>query len=212
MVVNIHTHQRSAAVNPAIINVSFDEAEKIYASQETGFFSVGIHPWDVNEYADTQLEKLEKYLTDKRFVALGECGLDKNSNVPLAKQLFVFNKQIEISERMRKPLIVHCVGCFNELLELKTKLKPRQLWIIHGFRGKPQLARQILKNGCALSFGEHFNEESVRVTPTESLYIETDESHVPVEDIYAKIAAIKNCTPNELTAGAEFFSMHTEHY
>lgn len=205
MFVDIHTHKRSETSHPAIISLAFDDAEKVYNSQETGLYSIGIHPWDINESTDMSLNKLEKYLRDKRFVALGECGLDKNSKASPENQQSVFCKQIEISERLQKPLIIHCVGCFNELFEIKKLMNPKQLWIIHGFRGKPQLATQALKNGCALSYGEYFNEGSVRVTPPESLYIETDESHVPIDEIYTKIATIKNCTPDKLAAGANFF-------
>ena len=205
MFVDIHTHTKSKTKSPAIRNLTFSEAEKFFSSNEGGTVSVGIHPWLANDFSEEALSNLKKWLTEKRFVAIGECGLDKNSKASIEKQLFVFGKHIELSEQEQKPLIIHCVGFFNELFELKKTLKPQQLWIIHGFRGKPELAKQALINGCALSFGEHFNPESVKVTPIERLFIETDESNLPIEEIYAQIAIAKNCLPSHLSAGKDFF-------
>ena len=201
MFVDIHTHNSSVSEFPAIRNLTFQEAGIVFSSSETGFFSVGIHPWTVHEFSDNEFSELRKWLSDSRFVAIGECGLDKNSEAALETQITVLKKHILLSEEFRKPLIIHCVGCFNELLMLRKETHPQQLWIIHGFRGKPELAQQILKSGCALSFGEHFNEESVRLTPVEKLFIETDESSLNVEEIYGSIAAVKNLSPELLSAG-----------
>ena len=118
-----------------------------------------------------------------------------------AVQIQVLEKQIELSEKVKKPLIIHCVGCFNELFDLKKHWNPSQIWIIHGFRGKPELAGQALKVGCYLSFGEHFNTQSVRITPIDKLFVETDESKMSIEELYHQIAVVKGCSIEELSAG-----------
>jgi TatD DNase family protein len=201
MFVDIHTHNSVDSKYTAIRNLTFSEANNIFSSNKKGIFSIGFHPWFADEYSDDSFNLLVKWANDKRFVFIGECGLDKNSKVSLDKQLRVFEKQIALSEKILKPLIIHCVGCFNELFELKKKLNPRQLWIIHGFRGKPELAKQVLKSGISLSFGEHFNIESVRITPLDNLYIETDESRLTIYDLYHAISIIKNCEEDKLNAG-----------
>lgn len=206
MFVDIHTHHSTSSIYPSIRNLTFAEADSIFASDITGLFSVGVHPWHADDFSPELFDKMTAWLTDKRFIALGECGLDRNSKVPMAVQQDVFEQQIVLSEETGKPLIIHCVGCFNELFELKKKLNPHQLWIIHGFRGKPQLADQALKAGCSLSFGEHFNTESLLLTPIDRLFVETDESPLPITGIYHSIAGIKNCLPEELTAGEKFIS------
>jgi TatD DNase family protein len=139
-------------------------------------------------------------------LAIGECGLDKYSTVELRRQITVFEKQIELSEQAEKALIVHCVGRFNELMAMKKSIVPGQRWIIHGFRGKAQLAGQLLNAGCALSFGERFNADSLQITPLSALFAESDESELCIEDIYSKIASEKGCSPQELTAGRDFFN------
>ncbi len=201
MIVDIHTHHSTAKEITAIRNLTFREAEIVFASNESGIFSVGFHPWYIGEYTDDSFALLEKWTKDPRFVAIGECGLDKNSKYSVEYQLDVFKKQIELSEKTEKPLIIHCVGCFNELFDLKKTLKLHQTWIIHGFRGKPELARQALKNGCTLSFGELFNAESVSYTPINKLYIETDESNLAIFEIYKRISEIKSCKIEQLNAG-----------
>ena len=210
MIVDIHTHNKCPNGNHlSIINLSLEEAERIYSSKELGYFSCGIHPWVANECNEEKHSALEKFLSDNRFIAVGECGLDKNSQSSMELQTYVFTKQILLSEKMQKPLIIHCVGCFNELLELKKHFKPLQQWIIHGFRGKPQLAKQLIKAGCGISFGEHFNIESLKITPVECLFIETDESLVSIELLYQKVAKIKNCRITSLNAGTNLITPNT---
>ena len=99
---------------------------------------------------------------------------------------------------MRKPLIIHCVKAFDSIIALHKEYRPQQAWIIHGFRGKPQLAEQLTRAGLSLSLGEHFNEESARIILAEKLFIESDESKVPIEEIYARIAKARGCSVEEL--------------
>ena len=201
MFVDIHTHSVPDADSAAIQNLTFAEAGKVFASAQNGLFSVGFHPWFASEFSEKSMLQLEKWASDDRLALIGECGLDKNSKVPLQEQIDVFQQQIRLSEKIQKPLIIHCVGCFNELFDLKKTIKPQQHWIIHGFRGKPQLAAQALKAGCYLSFGEHFNPESVRLTPIDKLLVETDESSLPIEELYNPIAILKEIETSKLTAG-----------
>ena len=209
MVVNIHTHTSSESSSPAIRNLTFDEAEDLFTSDSKGLVSVGFHPWHADEFTNERMDKLIRWTKDKRLVAIGECGMDKNSKVSMDIQLQVFEQQVLLSEKTQKPVIIHCVGSFNELLDLKKRLKPKQRWIIHGFRGKPELAHQVLKAGCALAFGKYFNIESVRLTPIESLFIETDESEIPITRIYLQISAIKACKVEELNAGENLIKSFT---
>ena len=211
MYVNIHSHTDINPNVPCIRNLTFSEANIIFASGIKGLYSVGFHPWYADTFSDELLNTMTEWLKDDRFVAVGECGLDKNSKVSIEEQLMVFDQQIKLSEKIHKPLIIHCVGCFNELFELKKRLHPLQKWIIHGFRGKPELAKQVIKAGCGLSFGEHFNEESVRITPIEQLFIETDESHIPITDLYLAISMIKDCKAEDLIAGEYLINSMTRH-
>jgi TatD DNase family protein len=211
MLVDIHTHSHYSTDDSLVLrNLTFGEAEDFFASDKQAFCSVGIHPWHVDPFSEEKLSKLEMWAKDNRFIAVGECGLDKHSSGGYEEQLSVFEKQITISEKTNKPLIIHCVGYFNELFALKKKWNPTQLWIIHGFRGKPELAAQALKAGCALSYGEHFNAASVQLTPIETLFVETDESELNISEIYQHIANAKACKMKDLSAGMHLLKKMTE--
>jgi TatD DNase family protein len=201
MLVNIHTHNDCSVDNLQIKNLSLSEAETVLTTVKSGFFSVGIHPRDIENHDSTGLDLLNIHAANNMVVAIGECGLDKNIKTSFDKQLDFFEKQIIISETFKKFLVIHCVGYFNELMDLQKRVRPSQKWIIHGFRGKPQLATQLLKNGISLSFGEKFNPESVKIIPFDNLYIETDESEIPLEELYNRIASIKGCNIPDLCAG-----------
>ena len=205
MLIDIHTHHYPPKSYPAIYNLTFEMAEEILSTKEKGLFSTGIHPWYAHECSEEKMLRLEKWLNDEQIIAIGECGLDKHAKATLKEQHEIFERQIIISEQLQKPLIIHCVGCFNELLQIRKQLIPKQLWIIHGFRGKPQLTEQLLCAGCTLSFGEKFNSESVRVAPLDRLFTETDKSNEPIEAICRRIADVKKCTVDDLSVGKEYF-------
>lgn len=93
----------------------------------------------------------------------------------LAAQTALLRIHYELSETLRKPLILHIVKSFPEIIALRKQWKPTQPWIIHGFRGKPQLARELLAHGFHLSYGKKYNPASLTITHASRLLRETDE-------------------------------------
>ncbi|MFV0471415.1 MAG: TatD family hydrolase [Paludibacteraceae bacterium] len=200
--VNIHTHKEYFEKNTiSVYNAPVNNFDILESGNIKTLYSAGIHPWDVEHATEKTLINLRQHLQYKNMIFIGECGLDKSIKTKFDTQLYFFEKQIELSEHTKKPLIVHCVGYFNEIIRLRKSIVPFQKWIIHGFRGKPQLASQLLNVGFGISFGEKFNTESVAITPIKKLFIETDESNFPVGRIYESVAKIKNCNPEDLNAG-----------
>lgn len=212
--IDIHTHRWPPEGRWSVCCVPPEGLARALAGQAGvghwhALVSSGVHPWRAaEEGADDALALLEQWADDPRLVAIGECGLDKYAPAPLARQLDVFARQARLAERAGKPLVVHCVGRVAELLALRRRIHPAQAWVVHGFRGKPPLAEELLRAGCALSFGERFNPASVRVTPLERLFVETDESALPIADIYARVAEAKECPPADLAgAGARLIGL-----
>ena len=206
--IDTHTHHANTGNPFAVRNLTIDEAKDFILTEKNGFCSVGIHPWEAHLHNTQIFAEIQNLLSDPRIKAIGECGMDRNSKATLKEQLFFFERQIQLSEEFEKPLIIHCVAAFNEIINLRKKIKPAQNWIIHGFRGKPQLAKQLLESGFALSFGQHFNPESVAITPHEKLCIETDNSEIPIHDIYKKIAEIKYCNIQELNGACNLLKLY----
>jgi TatD DNase family protein len=138
-----HTHFRTA--NPySILNA--------YSTTDN-YHSRGIHPWYIEVNYQKQLEYLEKDFMHAKCIALGEVGLDKLCNTDFDIQLKVFKSQIELSEKYKLPLIIHCVRASNELFQLKKEINPTQTWIWHGFN-KTNLLKQAIDNDIIPSFGE----------------------------------------------------------
>lgn len=161
---DIHTHNPLAS--DAIINVEPDMAMRVDA-----LYSVGWHPW----WPQPRMDWVEQTACDGRVVAIGECGIDKVRGVgTVAEQLALTRRHAELAERLGLPLILHIVGAWSEIIGLRKEMRPAQQWIIHGFRGKPELARQLVAAGFGISLGERYNPGVPAVVPPGKLYHETD--------------------------------------
>lgn len=146
-------------------------------------YSVGIHPWNVGRVTAADLRLLCALAAEPQVRAIGECGLDPILHRPdpalsreavVSLQTDLLRIHFELSERWRKPMLLHIVKTYSEIISLRRQWRPSQPWIVHGFRGKPQLARQLLANGFHLSYGLRYNPESLAVTPPSRLLRETD--------------------------------------
>lgn len=199
--VDIHTHLLSQLPGEAIVNCY----PETFSPQEGGWYSVGIHPWYIEHAAagaDSSLNereaRLRELLHHPQVLAVGEAGLDKLAEASMPLQLEVFERQAQLAADAAKPLVIHLVKAADELIRLKHGLKPANPWIIHGFRGKATLAQEYLRHGFYLSFGENYQAETLRSMPADRLFIETDESTLPIAELYARAAAVRGTSVDEL--------------
>lgn len=192
---NIHTH---SLVHPE--SEILAQSPDLFPSDKLPVYtSIGIHPWFLTEEnAESQWKALQKQVSHPSVLAIGEGGLDKLKGPDMELQVKILKQQVALSEEKSLPLIIHCVKAFNELIQLKKELRPHQPWIIHGFRGKEALAIDCIRHGFYLSYGEHFQENALKATPQEKLFIETDESEIPVQEIYQSIALVHGIGLQEL--------------
>lgn len=200
---DIHSHETSHKKDVITVK-SIDlgrggnavSAKEEIMNRKDEFFSLGIHPWRPDE---SKILKLTELVSLKNVVAIGEIGLDK-LKPDFEKQRRLFEIQLQIAEETGKPLIIHCVKAWNELLETRRKLKPSMAWIIHGFRGNITLASQLMNLEVYLSFGNFFNPESLKKAwEMNRLLIETDDSNVDIRDVYNTIAKILSVSLRELS-------------
>jgi len=198
---DIHTHAIPEHPSQAIVSVNIDD---LPIAKDIQFVSIGIHPWYLTEEnAVDQWKTLKESVNEARIKAIGEAGLDKLRGASIKLQTSIFQEEIALAETYHLPMVIHCVRAFNELMQIKKESKPKQPWIIHGFRGKPSIAQELLKHGCWLSFGSNYQEESVRITPLNRLFIETDEAEESIENIYQRIAHTRGISLEELTEGVK---------
>ncbi|WP_026977902.1 TatD family hydrolase [Flavobacterium tegetincola] len=192
--INIHTHESSG--NPAVLDVVNQYPSSF--EQTDNYFSIGIHPWYINaETWKQELNVIEEKLQLKNCLALGECGLDKRRETPIEFQLEVFEAQLLLAEKYQKPVIIHCVAAFQEVIATKIKLKISVPMVIHGFSKSQELAAQLLKNDFYISFGKYLikNPElkSVfEIMPNNRFFLETDTIQEGIEEVYDLAAKYKN--------------------
>lgn len=177
-----------------------------------GLFSVGLHPWDTQRLRaadiDGELARLAEVAALPRVVAVGECGLDTLRGAPPEVQEAIFRGQVEISESVGKPLVLHVVKTGHRIMRLCKLFSRdfpdglRQPWIWHGFRGSPSQALQFLalRPENYISFGDRFNASTPGVVPLPRLLVETDESQEGIAGIIARVAHAASIDASALSA------------
>lgn len=191
MFINIHTHLQLYDAGIEVVNLSVKE------DNLPNMYSYGIHPWYIDRMtSDDELIKLERKANEKRCIAVGECGLDKLSKVDFELQEHVFRQQIAIANKVKKPLIIHCVKAFNELLNCLNLSDNQVPVIIHGFNNNENIARVLKDQGCYFSFGKAlmgYETNAAKIIKNigrKNFFLETDDADVSIKYIYRKAAEI----------------------
>ena len=205
------------------------------AKQYEGMYaSVGIHPEDAQFLTvspEEAVAEIEAYLSDtearkrNKIVALGEIGLDYHSwangeFVPdKALQKVYFEKQMELAERYRMPVIIHDREAHGDTLEILKRTNAKEVGgILHAFSGSVEMAMEVIKLGFYIGLGGPVTFKNARkavevaqAIPLEYLVIETDCPYmapVPfrgkrnepmlVQHTAAKIAELRGISVEEL--------------
>ncbi|SMC75991.1 TatD family hydrolase [Pedobacter nyackensis] len=201
---DIHTHQEGTDPEVrSILSLSLTGMQT--ALPEDRDISVGLHPWFATmDHLEADYIRLVEAAKKTQVKLIGECGLDRLKGESLENQLIVLKKQLTLAVDIHKPVILHCVRCFDELIALKKEIKPTVPLIIHGYNKNEQLGRQLLFNGFYLSFGKAIlNAESgaaILLKEAEVFFLETDDAHCDIREIYQAAANLKKCTIEEVKA------------
>ena len=185
--INIHTHHLSQDNGVFLFNNRFGFDKEFFTEK---YFSIGIHPWD----ADLQVSRteLEKIIQHPNCLAIGECGLDKVINIDLELQKKVFVSQLDLAVKFQKPVIIHCVKAFDEVIEICSMYHSKIPLIIHGFNKSSQLAKQLIDKGFYISLNHSTfkkNDYDFSILSIDKLFLETDNNDfVLIEDVYQKAA------------------------
>lgn len=200
--VNIHTHIPSGSEHVIeIVNVL---PKDFTTMPNWPNMSLGIHPWFIDKNYLIDLDQLYFFSKEPGCKAIGECGLDKVCKTPWELQNEVFIRQVKWAENIRKPIIIHCVRAYNEIIEIKKQLSSTVPWIIHGFTGKFQTAQQLLKQGIRISIGSTILQNRPTLHHTlhkldlNDFFLETDDAETSIHKVYEKTAAIRNVSLDKL--------------
>ena len=191
--INIHTHQFSNLSDVVeVVNQYPWEFDALIPK-----YSIGIHPWylDENRLA-ADLKSISEKLKLPECLALGECGLDKRIEISMELQTSVFKQQLQLVQQTEKPIILHCVAAYDEVIAVKKELDIKNPMIIHGFSKNEQVANSLLKNGFYLSFGKYLLrnpdlEKVIKFAPENKILLETDTIEQSIYEVYEKAALIR---------------------
>lgn len=185
-----------------------DKYDSLYAC-------IGFHPEVFDKIVDNDFIILENMLkSNQKFVGVGEIGLDYNWDKDHKdKQKYIFEKQLEIAEKLNLPVVIHSRDSIGDTYEILKNHNNRG--VIHCFSGSIEMAKKFIDLGYVLGIGgvvtfKNSNlPEVVREIPLSSIVLETDSpylspyrgetnqsSNIPI--IASKIAEIKDLSIDEV--------------
>jgi len=207
---------------PAIDSQNMDKLIKLAENNEDIFFSTGHHP---NRLDTFDLKEIEKQVSHKKCVAIGECGLDwfripKGASINDIKkaQKEVFEAQIKLSIKYNKPLILHSRDTDEDMFETLMKYKDELVGgVIHCYVGSDKLLELEKYNfyygiGGVVTYKSAIElRENIKKIPLNKLLIETDAPYLTPEphrkkrneplytnDILSEMSKILNIDEKEL--------------
>ncbi len=182
---------------------------------------MGLHPCYVKENYAAELAIVETWLSKRKFIAIGEIGLDYYWDKTFAKeQQFVFETQMQWAIEMNLPIAIHTRNAMGETIELVKPFAKKGLrGVFHCFSGSHESAEQITGMGFHLGLGGVLTyknagvAEAVKDIPMEYLVLETDAPYLaPVPyrgktnepafmlEVAKKLAEIKSMPLHEIAA------------
>ena len=160
----------------------------------------GVHPWEVPNLTEGWDRELESYMAEPG-CGVGEIGLDKARDIDLTAQKNVFIRQIELAEQYRKPVMIHAVRAWGEILPILQKYAGSTVFLIHAFRGSVEVLDELIELGAYVTFswklfkqkyGEPISKVKslIRIVPEDRLLLETDFPYIG-EKVFSTLTAEK---------------------
>ena len=205
-------------LNPGCNVRSSKAALQLAESHGHVYTAVGIHPEDLADCQEGDLERIEELAVHEKCRAIGEIGLDYYwDDSRKAEQKELFRRQIEIAMRHDLPVIVHDREAHGDSLSIVQEY-PALRGVFHCYSGSPEMAKELLKRGWYLGFDGPVTYKNAKkaqdvlaICPMDRLLLETDSpylSPVPLRGkrndsrnlhfVAEKVAEIKGCTAEEI--------------
>ena len=157
------------------------------------YSTCGISPNDIEDFVDSNLEKIEEISKDNKVVAIGEIGLDyywNKENKEKQKELFI--KQIEIANRLNKPIVIHTRDAWVDTIEILKDHPVNKKGVFHCCPLNQELIKEAVKLGFYISFSGNItfknakSEPCVSLVPMDRILIETDSPYLSPEPFRGK--------------------------
>ena len=178
--------------------IGYNVKESLHAiqiSENTDFIysSCGISPNDIEDFSEENLKQIEEMAKNKKALAIGEIGLDyywNKDNKEKQKELFI--KQIEIANKLNKPITIHTRDAVMDTLQVLKEHPVNKKGIFHCCPLNVELIKEGLKLGFYISFSGNItfknakSEEPVKMLPNDKILIETDSPYLSPEPFRGK--------------------------
>jgi len=188
--IDFHTHKQSApdgviTLYNLLLHEETDIPQRLY--------SAGLHPWYADKLSAVELSReLALHESSSNLIALGETGLDKVCKIPIQLQQDIFELQLNKAVILSKPVIIHCVKAWEEMLEITRHYHIPM--ILHGYNGSDQLTVKLVKEGFFFSIGTMILNPNFRIgqaiqhIPLSSIFCETDVSDQTIQSVYKAVS------------------------
>ncbi|MES2560994.1 MAG: TatD family hydrolase [Bacteroidota bacterium] len=200
--INIHTHHKPKLAEEFVIRNAYLRLSPDQIQNLPYHVSAGLHPWHLHQMTVNECsDRLIDIASSEKVLAIGEIGIDRAIATPIQTQLSYFDAQLNVARALQKPVIIHAVRSYSDLIPFLKKTKVP--FIFHQFQGNEQQAKELLKYNTYLSFGKNLfepkSEQTFKTTPLENIFLETDTAaHIHIADIYRKAAELKELHIDEL--------------
>ncbi|MFA9389827.1 MAG: TatD family hydrolase [Prolixibacteraceae bacterium] len=203
MFIDIHTHHAQAFNSQqfSITNIILPQQ----SLPENVNCCIGWHPWYIEHFSASTIEQnLNQLGLLPQVLAIGECGIDRAIKTRIDWQQNVFDLHLVVAKNLNKPLIVHCVRGYSDVLYSLKRMNFQLPVIFHDYRGNIEQSRELLKFNSYFSFGKSIISELkvksiVSEIPLSRIFFETDESSLSIEKIYLSAATVLKCSVEELS-------------
>ena len=164
-------------INNATDRKNMDEVLELSTKYEGMYCAIGYHPEDLDNIVEEDLNYLENHLIDNKVIAIGEIGLDYHyTKENKEKQIFFFEKQLELAEKYSIPVIIHSRDATLDTLEILKKYKVKG--VMHSFSGSLETAKEYIKMGLLLGINGVITFKNCKIS---EVYKEISLEHIILE-------------------------------
>ena len=161
------------------------------------YFTLGVHPHEASHLNNDVIKKIYMNENNKKFIGIGETGLDYHyNNSEKSTQIKSFEKQIELSQNLAIPLVIHMRSAEDDTLKIiRRKIKEKKFnGVIHCFTGTKRFADEIIDLGFYISasgiitFKKSIDLRDIFANiPDDKVLAETDSPYLSPEPLRGKI-------------------------
>lgn len=192
---NAKTFGVEKIIIPSVNRDSFERVIEISNKYDEVYCALGIHPTEAQKAEDKDFNKILELASDRKVVAIGECGLDYYWDKSFVnEQKEIFAKQLTIAKQLKKAIIVHDREAHKDTYDIICgNIKDEIPVVMHCFSGSLEFAKECVKKGFYIALGGVVTfknakkaHEIAKEIPLEYLLLETDAPYLTPEPYRGK--------------------------